>query len=117
VVVYAGVRDPANSPTLQTLAASLPQGKVHITKWAAADKQTNDAVADLIRERHGYVDIVIANAGECPFLKFVAYNLNRLMCLIGVAKSTNTLTSETPIDDFKEMLEVCTKLPLSWICI
>lgn len=64
-VVYAGVRDPANSSALQTLASSLPEDKVHILKWVAADNSTNDAVAELIRERHGHVDVVIANAGKC----------------------------------------------------
>ncbi|KAF5327127.1 hypothetical protein D9619_004959 [Psilocybe cf. subviscida] len=87
-VVYAGVRDPANSPALHTLASRLPESKVHITKWVAADKQVNGAVAELIREKHGHVDIVIANAA--------------------ISKSSYAPVSEMPIEDFKEMLEVNT---------
>ncbi|KAF5327234.1 hypothetical protein D9619_004918 [Psilocybe cf. subviscida] len=85
-VVYAGVRDPANSTALQTLAASLPQGKVHIVNWTAANEQVNRAVGELILEKHGHVDIVVANAA--------------------VSKSDHVFASQTPIDDFKEMLEV-----------
>ncbi|KAF5327126.1 hypothetical protein D9619_004958 [Psilocybe cf. subviscida] len=87
-VVYAGVRDPANSPALHTLASRLPESKVHITKWVAADKQANDAVAELIRGKHGHADVVIANAA--------------------VTKSSFAPVSEMPIEDFKEMLEVNT---------
>ncbi|KAJ3501770.1 hypothetical protein NLJ89_g9192 [Agrocybe chaxingu] len=60
-VVYAGVRDPAKATALQETSTKFP-GKVEIVKLISADEQTHKDVAKMIQEKHGYVDVVIANA-------------------------------------------------------
>ncbi|CAA7260849.1 unnamed protein product [Cyclocybe aegerita] len=61
VFVYAGVRDPTKATALQETSTKFP-GKVEIVKLVSADEQTNKDVAKTIQEKHGYVDVVIANA-------------------------------------------------------
>lgn len=80
--MYAGVRDPTKSAALQTLASALPESKVHIVKWAAADAQLNAAVAKLIGERHGHIDVAIANAGK-----------SRLALLLRIEMKTQAICS------------------------
>ncbi|KAJ3501769.1 hypothetical protein NLJ89_g9193 [Agrocybe chaxingu] len=62
VFVYAGVRDPSKATALQELSNKYP-GKIEIAKLISADEQTHKDLAKVITNKHGYVDVVIANAG------------------------------------------------------
>ncbi|KAF9473663.1 NAD(P)-binding protein [Pholiota conissans] len=61
-IIYAGGRNISASPQLAEVAARYP-GRVEIVKYIAGDAETNNAIAKTIREAHGRVDTVIANAG------------------------------------------------------
>ncbi|CAA7265271.1 unnamed protein product [Cyclocybe aegerita] len=86
VVVYAGVRDTANASSLQELSTKFP-GKIEIVPFVAGDEAINQALAKTIQDRHGYLDVVIGNAGTIEYM--------------GNA-------DETPIDIFRKHLEVNT---------
>ncbi|KAF9471366.1 NAD(P)-binding protein [Pholiota conissans] len=61
-IIYAGGRNISASPQLAEAAARYP-GRVEIVKYIAGDAETNNAIAKTIKEAHGRVDTVIANAG------------------------------------------------------
>lgn len=68
VFVYAGVRDPSKASALGDLAKKYP-GRIEIVECVAADAAGNAQLAKVIKEKHGRVDTVIANAGalHCRF--------------------------------------------------
>ena len=63
-IVFAGTRNPANSPALHSLAVQHTD-RLHIVNLVSADFQSNEAVAKEILDKYGRVDVVIANAGQC----------------------------------------------------
>ncbi len=65
--VYAGARDPPNATELEELAKTYP-GRIAIVKCVSADAAGNADLAKLIKEKHGRVDTIIANAGASAIL-------------------------------------------------
>ena len=65
--VYAGARDPSSATELEELAKKYP-GRIAIVKCVSADAAGNAELAKLIKEKHGRVDTVIANAGASDCL-------------------------------------------------
>ncbi|BGP07067.1 hypothetical protein JCM10049v2_002897 [Rhodotorula toruloides] len=61
VLIFAGARDPANALPLQELAKKT--GKVVPVKLEAANEQDAAALAELVQEKAGKVDVLINNAG------------------------------------------------------
>ncbi|KJA17397.1 hypothetical protein HYPSUDRAFT_46477 [Hypholoma sublateritium FD-334 SS-4] len=82
--VYAAARDPPKASALQALAQKYA-GRIAIVKWAAADAADNAHLAQLIKEAHGRVDTVIANAA--------------------IAKLSDTVLN-SPAGDFEEQFTV-----------
>ncbi|KAJ3509435.1 hypothetical protein NLJ89_g5225 [Agrocybe chaxingu] len=70
VSIYTAVRDPSASQELKDLSDKFP-GKVEIVPYVAADEENNNSLAALIRDKHGYVDVVIPNAGIATTMGFV----------------------------------------------
>lgn len=62
--MYAGARDPSKATALEELSKKYP-GRIAIVKCVAADAAGNAQLAQVIKEKHGRVDTVIANAGAC----------------------------------------------------
>ncbi|KAF9474781.1 NAD(P)-binding protein, partial [Pholiota conissans] len=62
--IYAGARTPTGlgAAKLQEISRKYP-GRIEIVKYVAGDKEENEATAKIIREKHGRLDVVIANAG------------------------------------------------------
>jgi len=94
-VVYAGARDPSGAPALQELASKFA-GRVAVVKYVAGDTNLTNAIADLLRERHGRVDVVIGNAAIQPSTAHAAI---------------------TPIADVRDMFEVCVHASLFLVII
>ncbi len=65
--VYAGARDPYNATELEELAKKYA-GRIAVVKCVSADAEGNAELAKLIKEKHGRVDTVIANAGASVVL-------------------------------------------------
>ncbi len=65
-IIYAGARDPSSPgiSQLKDVVGKYP-GRIEIVKYIAADKEGNAELAKEIGKKHGRVDTVIANAGEC----------------------------------------------------
>lgn len=63
-IIYAGARDPSSpgASALKEIAEKYPR-RVEIVKYVAADEAGNKATAREIGQKHGRVDVVIANAG------------------------------------------------------
>ncbi|KJA15416.1 hypothetical protein HYPSUDRAFT_207904 [Hypholoma sublateritium FD-334 SS-4] len=59
--VYAAVRDPLKATSLEELSKKYPE-RISVVKWVAADAAENAELANVIKEKHGRVDTVIANA-------------------------------------------------------
>ncbi|KAF9465124.1 NAD(P)-binding protein [Collybia nuda] len=70
VAIFAGARDPDAATSLKELQEKYP-GKIHIVKFVAGDVETNQALAKLIKEKYGYVDIVIPNAATATYMGMV----------------------------------------------
>ncbi|CAA7264442.1 unnamed protein product [Cyclocybe aegerita] len=70
VAIYAAVRDPSTSQDLKDLSHKFPT-KVEIVQYVAADEENNKSLAAAVREKYGYVDVVIPNAGMATTLGFV----------------------------------------------
>jgi hypothetical protein len=66
VVVYAGARDPSRSTHLQDLQKT--HANLHILKISSADKEDNLAAAREVEKVSGYLDVLVANAGESGVL-------------------------------------------------
>jgi NADP-dependent 3-hydroxy acid dehydrogenase YdfG len=65
-IIFAGVRNidlEAGHPLAQ-LVAEKPQ--VQLIKITSANQTDNLAAAQVIKEKYGKVDVIIANAGMCP---------------------------------------------------
>ncbi len=62
VIVYAGARDPTRSTKLQHLEKIHPN--LHILKVSSADRDDNIKAASEVEKISGYLDVLIANAGE-----------------------------------------------------
>lgn len=62
--IYAGVRDTSETSSLLELAARYP-GRIVPIKCVAYDEEANAKLAREIYLRHGRLDTIIANAGEC----------------------------------------------------
>ena len=60
--MYAGARDPSKATELEELSKEYP-GRIAIVKFVSADAKGNAQLAKIIKEKHGRVDTVIANAG------------------------------------------------------
>lgn len=65
VAIFAGARNPDAAISLKELQVKYP-GKIHIVKFVSGDAEINYALAKVIEEKYGYVDIVIPNAGKRP---------------------------------------------------
>jgi NAD(P)-dependent dehydrogenase (short-subunit alcohol dehydrogenase family) len=63
VIVFAGVRNPADAKDLQALASERA-GKLHVVKLVSSDAEGNAAAISFIRQKAGRLDVVIANAGK-----------------------------------------------------
>ncbi|KXS14195.1 NAD(P)-binding protein [Gonapodya prolifera JEL478] len=88
--VFAGARDPLNAKALiNNLQLSHPN--LHIVKLTSGNVEDNAAAVAAIKFKSGRLDVVIANAG--------------------IAKSVGSIDT-TPIEDFREHLEVNTLGPL-----
>ncbi|BGP36384.1 hypothetical protein JCM10449v2_000285 [Rhodotorula kratochvilovae] len=61
-LVFAGARTPEKADALNTLAKET-QGRVVVVKLDALSDEDHAAAAQLVKEKAGKVDIVIANAG------------------------------------------------------
>jgi len=63
-VILAGVRDTnlAADHPLAKLVAKKPD-TIHLIKISSANKEDNEAAAQVVKEQYGRVDVVIANAG------------------------------------------------------
>ncbi|KAJ3501771.1 hypothetical protein NLJ89_g9191 [Agrocybe chaxingu] len=68
LTVYAGVRDPAKFTALQELSTKFP-GKVEVViqKLLPTDEETHKNVTKVIQDKHGCVDVVVANAAIVLF--------------------------------------------------
>lgn len=62
--VYAATRDPENATVLRKLSSKYP-GRISIVKCDYRDTEGIARMAKQIKEGHGRVDTVIANAGVC----------------------------------------------------
>jgi len=60
--IYAGARDPDSAADLRALVHGHP-GRLEIVKCVSGDEEGNRLFAKRIKEQHGRVDVVIANAG------------------------------------------------------
>ncbi|GAA6040915.1 hypothetical protein JCM8097_003185 [Rhodosporidiobolus ruineniae] len=89
VLVFAGARDPSKAEALHALAKKT--GNIEIVKLASANEEDAAAVAKVIEEKAGKVDVVLANAG--------------------ISDYWGKLDSQTPAN-FREMFEVNTLGPL-----
>ena len=67
--MYAGAREPEKATALKAIAEKYPS-RIAIVKCVSADVEGNSALAKEIETRHGRVDTVIANAGDCFFMFF-----------------------------------------------
>ncbi|KAJ3515476.1 hypothetical protein NLJ89_g1741 [Agrocybe chaxingu] len=67
IVIYAGACNPSNATKFKELASRFP-GKVEITEVASGDESTSIALAKAIQANHGYVDVVIYNAGIANYM-------------------------------------------------
>ena len=72
-IVFAGVRNIslAADHALARLVAE-NQGAVQLIEISSANKDNNTAAAQLIKEKYGKIDVIIANAGEFPSLSISA---------------------------------------------
>ena len=62
--IYAGARTPTGlgATKLEDVSRKYP-GRIEIVKFVAGDNEGNKSMAKIIKEKHGRLDIVIANAG------------------------------------------------------
>jgi len=69
-IVFAGVRnvDLTAEHPLARLVAEKPE-VIHLVKITAANKEDNLAAAQIIKDKYGKVDVIIANAGKLALLK------------------------------------------------
>ncbi|GJN90885.1 hypothetical protein Rhopal_003899-T1 [Rhodotorula paludigena] len=78
-VVFAGVRDPSRADALNQLAQKAKN--VHVVPYTSPDEISTRRLADLIKEKAGKVDVVIANAGTQlafdPLIKCSARDLSQ----------------------------------------
>lgn len=74
--VYAGSRN-LSELALKGLQVTFP-GRVIITRCVSADEDGNRAMAKEIEEKHGRIDVVIANAGTVLMLILISQVLLHL---------------------------------------
>ncbi|KIK51419.1 hypothetical protein GYMLUDRAFT_89045 [Collybiopsis luxurians FD-317 M1] len=81
---YAGVRNLTQAVNLQKLASGYP-GKITLVQYVAGDVAGNRTIAEIIKSKHGVVDIVVGSAGISAYMGPV---------------------SETPLRAFRDHFEV-----------
>jgi NAD(P)-dependent dehydrogenase (short-subunit alcohol dehydrogenase family) len=74
VAIFAAVRDPAKVDALIELQKKYPK-KLFLVTYDAEDKESAKKAAKEVESRFGWVDIVIANAGERVILSFVCMSI------------------------------------------
>ncbi len=105
--VYAGARDPPTATELEELAKTYP-GRIAIVKCVSADAAGNADLAKLIKEKHGRVDTVIANAGASAILSLsMTKSYISVTASKAVARISDTVL-KTTVSEFQEHLTVCT---------
>jgi NAD(P)-dependent dehydrogenase (short-subunit alcohol dehydrogenase family) len=62
VAIIAGARSPSKSDDLLALEKKYP-GKIFPIVHDASDEASSQAAATVVKEKFGYVDVVIGNAG------------------------------------------------------
>jgi NAD(P)-dependent dehydrogenase (short-subunit alcohol dehydrogenase family) len=66
IAIFALARNPSKSTELLALQAKFP-GKIFPVAYDATDKQSAKAAARVVEEKYGWVDVVVANAGQSSF--------------------------------------------------
>jgi NAD(P)-dependent dehydrogenase (short-subunit alcohol dehydrogenase family) len=62
-VVFAGTRDPAKSNDLNELASE-KEGRLFVLELSSESEEQAKAAAQVVKDKIGHVDVVIANAGK-----------------------------------------------------
>lgn len=63
-VIFAGARNPSTADQLNSLAKSVPEGKVTVVKLDSESDEDAEAAAKVVQGKVDKVDVLIANAGE-----------------------------------------------------
>jgi short-subunit dehydrogenase involved in D-alanine esterification of teichoic acids len=74
IKIIGCVRNPAGSLLLTEVAEKYPN-IVEIVKYVAADEANNQAIAQLLEEKYGHVDVLIPNAGMSPIIHTIPGNV------------------------------------------
>lgn len=85
-IVFAGTRNVAASKDLHDLAAKYPN-IVHVVQLTSADEVDNKAAVEVIREKTGRLDVVIANAYGSSF--YFPRVLHQLTCVLQGVSATS----------------------------
>ena len=77
-MIFAGARNPSQSEGLTTLQGKYP-GKIFPVTHVAEDGKSAEEVAKIVKDKFGYVDVVIGNAGKCMHSTYIqrAFFLHR----------------------------------------
>lgn len=103
-IVFAGTRNVAASKDLHDLAAKYPN-IVHVVQLTSADEVDNKAAVEVIREKTGRLDVVIANAGICdefgpvatvPLEAYSRHFLVNTTGVIGLFQASSPLLLNSP---------------------
>jgi NAD(P)-dependent dehydrogenase (short-subunit alcohol dehydrogenase family) len=62
-IVFAGTRDPGKSDDLNKLASE-KEGRLFVLELSSESEDQAKAAAQVVRDKFGHVDVVIANAGK-----------------------------------------------------
>ena len=76
-VVFAGTRDPAKSNDLNELA-SKKEGRLFVLELSSESEEQAKAAAQIVKDKVGHVDVVIANAGKLDNLRLHLHRTERL---------------------------------------